>query len=175
VKDNVLQSHGTCKEVTKDITWLNNTLRHQSELYLQIRQLEYSLLLAVQHISELFSSVQYALLGKLPISLVSQVTLHRVLTNISLHLPKNYEFVAGIRRQDIHLYYELVKVSLVGKARVILLVMSDPLKTAAQFFTPYRTVVLPSRLSYDTFITYQLDYFYFGLAVDRTLITEADF
>jgi len=48
-----------------------------------MRQLEYSLMLAVQQIGELFSSVQYALLGKLPVSLLTQVTLHSILINIS--------------------------------------------------------------------------------------------
>jgi hypothetical protein len=41
----------------------------------------------------------------------------------------------------------------------------------------YKAVVLLSRLSIDTFITYQQDYYYFGLAVDQrdyTLLTEAD-
>ena len=70
-----------------------------------------------------------------------------------------------------------MKVFLVGNAHGIQLVLSVPLKTAAQLFTLYKIVVLPSRLSIDTFITYQLDYYYFGLAVDQrdyTLLTEAD-
>ena len=73
-------------------------------------------MLAVQQIGEIFSSVQYALLGKLPVSLVTPVTLHSILTNISLNLPDNYELVAGTKLQDVHLYYELVKVALVGNA-----------------------------------------------------------
>ena len=93
------------QDIAKNINWVNNTLRHHSDLFLQIRQLEYSLLLAVQQISELFSSVQYALLGKLPVGLVFPVILHSILTNISLHFPENYELVAGVRLQDIHLYY----------------------------------------------------------------------
>jgi hypothetical protein len=152
-------------------------LRHQSELYLHIRQLEYSLMLAVQQVGEIFSSVQYALLGKLPFILVTLVTLHSILTNISLNLPDSYELVAGTMFQDIHLYHELVKVALVGNAHGIQLVISVPLKTAAQLFTLYKIIVLTSRLSIDTFISYQLDYYYFGLAVDQrdyTLLTEAD-
>jgi len=85
--------------------------------------------------------------------------------------------VSGTRIQDIHLYYELVKVSLVGNAHVIHLVLSVPLKTATKLFTLYKIVVLPSRLSIDTFMSYQLYYLYFGLAVDQrhyTLLTEAD-
>jgi hypothetical protein len=51
------------------------------------------------------------------------------------------------------------------------------LKTAAQLFTLKKILVFPSRLYIDAFITYQLDYYYFGLAVDQrdyTLLTEAD-
>jgi len=177
VKDNVVQSHGRFQEVSKDIAWLNNTLRHQSEMYIHITQLEYSLMLAVQQIGELFSSVPYALLGKLPVSLVTPVTLHSILTNISLNLPDNYELVAGTKFQDIHLYYELVKLALVGNAHGVQLVISVPLKTAAQLFTLHKVLVFPTRLSPDTFLKYQLDYYYFGLAVDQrdyTLLTEAD-
>ena len=149
----------------------------KSELYLHIRQLEYSLMLTVQQIGELFYSVQYALLGKLPVSLVTPITLHSILTNISLNLPDNYELVAGTKFQDIHLYYELVKVALVSNAHGIQLVINVPLKTAAQLFTLYKILVFPSRLYIDTFITYQLDYYYFGLAMDQRnymLLTEAD-
>jgi len=177
MKDDVVQSHGRFQEVSKDIPWLNDTLRHQSKLYIHIRQLEYSLMLAVQQIGELFSSVQYALLGKLPVSLVTPVTLHSILTNISLNLPDNYELVAGTKLQDVHLYYELVKVALVGNAHGVQLVISVPLKTAAQLFTLFKILVFPMRLSPDTFLKYQLDYYYFGLAVeqrDYTLFTEAD-
>jgi len=177
MKDNVVQSHGRFQETSRNIAWLNDTLRHQSELYIHIRQLEYSLMLAVQQIGELFSSVQYALLGKLPVSLVTPVTLHSILTNIPLNLPENYELVAGTKLQDVHLYYELVKVTLVGNAHGVQLVISVPLKTAVQLFTLFKILVFPMRLSPDTFLKYQLDYYYFGLAVeqhDYTLFTEAD-
>jgi len=134
-------------------------------------------MLAVQQIGDLFSSVQYALLGKIPVSLVTPVTLHSILTNISLNLHDNYELVAGTKFQDIHLYYELVKVALVGNTHGVQLVISVLLKTGAQLFTLYKIFVFPTRLSINTFLTYQLDYYYFGLAVDQrdyTLLTEAD-
>jgi hypothetical protein len=50
---------------------------------------------------------------------------------------------------------KLLKVFLIGKAQGIQLVISIPLKTAAHLFTLYKAVVLPTRLSLDTFITYQ--------------------
>jgi hypothetical protein len=143
VKDNMLQSYGRFQETSKDIGWLNNTLQHQSELCIHIRQLEYSLMLVVQQIGELFSSVQYALLEKLPVSLINPVTLHSILTNISLNLPDNYELVAGTKFQDVHLYYELVRVALVSNAHGVQLVLSVPLKTAAQLFTLFKFLFSP--------------------------------
>jgi len=60
--------------------------------------------------------VQYALLGKLSVSLVTPTTLHRILTDISLYLHENYDLRAGNKIQDVHVYYELVKVAVVGNA-----------------------------------------------------------
>jgi len=117
-----VQSRGRFQEISKYIAWLNNTLRRQSELNLHIRQLEYSML-AVQQIGELFSSVQYAILGMLPVSLVTPVTLLSILTNISLNLPDNYELVARTKFQDIQIYCELVKIAYVGNAHGVQLVM----------------------------------------------------
>jgi len=154
VKDNVVKSHAKFQESSRDIAWLNDTLRHHSEMYIQVRQLEYSLMIAVQRIGELFSSVQYALLGKLPVNLVTPVTLHRILTDISLNLPENYELVAGTKIQDVHTYYELVKVALVGNAHGVQLVIRVPLKTAAQSFSLFKIVIFPMR-SHDSFLKYQ--------------------
>jgi len=105
-------------------------------------------MLVVQQIGELFSSVQYALLVKLPVTLVTLITLHSILTNISLNLPDNYELVARTKFQDIHLYYELVKVAFVGNAYDVQLVISAPLKTAAQLFTLYKILVFPFTVVY---------------------------
>jgi len=158
VKDNVVKSHSKFQESSWSIAWLNDTLRHQSEMYIHVRQLEYSLMLANQQISELFTSVQYALLGKLPVSLVTPTTLHRMLNDISLNLPENYELIAGTKIQDVHVYYELVKVAVVGNVHGVQLVIRVPLKTAAQLFSLFKTIVFPMRLSPYTFIRYQLKY-----------------
>jgi len=177
VKDNVVKSNAKFQESFRDITWLNDTLRHHSEMHVQVRQLEYSLMMSVQQIGELFSSVQYALLWKLPVNLVTPVTLHRILTDVSLNLPENYELVAGTKIQDVHTYYELVKVALVGNAHGVQLIIRVPLKTAVQSFSLFKIVAFPMRLSHDSVLRYQLEYSYFGLAVDQrdfALLTEAD-
>jgi len=113
-------------------------------------------MLAVQQIGELFSSVQYAQLGKFPVNLVTPITLQRMLTDISLNLPENYELVAGTKIQDVHVYYELVKVAVVGNAHGVKLVITVPLKTAAQLFSLFKIIVFPMRLSPDSFLKYQI-------------------
>jgi len=70
-----------------------------------------------------------------------------------------------------------MQVAVVGNAPGVQLVMRVPLKTAAQSFSLFKIVVFPMRLSPDSFLKYQLEYHYFGLAVDQrdfTLLTEAD-
>ena len=70
-----------------------------------------------------------------------------------------------------------MQVAVVGNAHGVQLVIRVPPKTAAQRFSLFKIIVFPMRLSPDTFIRYQLEYHYFGLAVDQrdyTLLTEAD-
>ena len=96
---------------------------------------------------------------------------------LSLNLPENYKLIVGTNLEDIHLYYELTKVAVVGNVHGIKLVMSIPLKTADQLFTLYKIVPLPSRISQETSVKYSLEYSYFVLASsqrDYLLLTEAD-
>ena len=142
-----------------------------------VGQLEFSLLLLIQQIDELFTAVQSHLQSRLPISVVNPTTLHGILGNVSLHLPENYQLIVSTNLEDIHLYYELIKVAIVGNVHGIRLVMSIPLKTADQLFTLYKIVPLPSRISEDTFVKYSLEYSQFALASsqrDFLLLTEAD-
>jgi len=47
-----------------------------------------------------------------------------------------------------------VKVALIGNAHGVQLVLSVPLKTAAQLFSLFKIFVFPMRLSPDTFLKY---------------------
>jgi hypothetical protein len=79
VKDVVIKSHDRFKEITRDVMWLNVTLRGMSELCILIRQLEFSILKLQENLDELFGALECVLLGKLPVSLVSPHTLHDIL------------------------------------------------------------------------------------------------
>jgi len=116
-------------------------------------------------------------LGKLPISFVNPTTLQNILRNVSLQLPENFELIAGTRVQNIHLYYKLISVTVMGDAHGIKLLINVPLKTAESYFTLYRIIALPTRLTNDKLIRYQIDFPYFGLnhnQHDYVLLNEAD-
>ena len=58
-----------------------------------------------------------------------------MLKNVSLQLPDRYELIAGIRAENVHLYYELVKVSIAATTHGIKLIVSVPLKGTDRHFT----------------------------------------
>ena len=76
-----------------------------------IRELEYALLQLTYQVDKLLMAVQYTLSGKFPITIIGPNVLYSILRNISLCLPENYELIAGTKFDNIHLYYELIKVT----------------------------------------------------------------
>jgi hypothetical protein len=77
---------------------------------------------------------------------------------------------------NIHLYYELATVTLVGNTHGIKIIVNVPSKTASQQFTLYKIIVLPSRMSDYNFVKYVTEFSYFGLDDshrDYILLTEA--
>ena len=80
--------------------------------------------------------------------------LNDILRNMPFHLPDNYELLAGTKWENIHLYYDLVKVAMVRNSHNIKMIMSIPLRTANQHFTLHKLIVLPTRISEDKIIKY---------------------
>ena len=99
--------------------WLNLTINSQSSVYMAVRQLEFAVLQLTQQIDELLAATQSILQGKLPIALVKPTILNNILRNVTLNLPENYELVAGTSRENIHLYYDLIKVLVLGNVHGI--------------------------------------------------------
>jgi len=58
----------------------------------------------------------------------------------------------------------LIKVTTVGNAHGIKLILEVPLKTEIQSFTLFRIIALPTPVLNDTFAQYELEYEYFGLS-----------
>jgi len=73
-------------------------------------------------------------------AILSKNILHSILRNISLCLPENYELIAGTNFENIHLYYELIKVTAVGNAHGIKLILKVPLKTASNNRIAYSSI-----------------------------------
>lgn len=94
---------------------------------------------------------------------------------MSFHLPEGYGFLA--RAENIHLYYTLVNVTVVGDSHCVKLVLNVLLKTASRYFVLHNTIALPSRISDNIFAQYLLDFPYFDLDnIQRhhILFTEAE-
>jgi hypothetical protein len=98
--------------------------------------------------------------------------------NVSFHLHEGYELIAGTRINNVHLYYELIRVSAVANTICIHLLMHVPLQTTERHYTLFRLITLPIRVSSDKFVQYIVDYTYFGLQHNQQiylLLTETDY
>jgi hypothetical protein len=158
--------------------WFNVTVHGQSEMYTTIRQLEFALLHLVQQLDDLFAAIRCVIQGNLPIKLIDPATLQDILRNVTLNLPDSYELIVGTKTENIHLYYQIAKVSVVANAQYIKLIVNIPLKTTAHHFTLYKMIILPERVSSDKFIQYSVDYLYFAIQTgkrDYILLSEMDF
>ena len=58
IKENLVQSHNQFQQVTRDILWLNITLRSQNTLHSTFKQLELTLAQLTQQIDDLFDAIQ---------------------------------------------------------------------------------------------------------------------
>jgi hypothetical protein len=176
VRNELVQSHDRHVQLTRDVMSLNLTL-NQSALFTVVRQLEYALLQLTHQVDTLLNAVQYTLSVKLPITVIGPNILDSILRNISICLPETNEIIAGTKFDDIHAYYELIKVTSVGTAHGIKLILEVPLKTESQRFTLFKIIALPVLVFNDTFALYQLHYDNFGLSYsqrDFLLLTTAN-
>ena len=98
--------------------------------------------------------------------------------NVTLHLPERYELMVGTRTENVHIYYELAKVSLVANARGIKLIVCVPPKTSNSYFDLYRIVILLQPIASNKHVRYSIDYTYFRIQHskrDYLLFTENDY
>jgi len=174
----MIDSHDRFFETTRDILWLNVTVHSQSEVYMAVRQLEFALFQLTQRVDQLLAAIQYALQGKLPVTLIGSSVLYDIVRNVSFHLPGGYELVAGTTRQNIFFYYELITVAMFGDSHSLRLIMKIPMKTTEQLFALYELVALPEIIKAEgKFVKYSLEYPFFGLSLSRrdyVLLSAAD-
>jgi len=118
VKNFMIDSHDRFYESTRDILWLNVTVHSQSKVYMAVGQLEFALFQLTQHVEELLAAIQYALQGKLMVTLIGPSVLHEITCNVTFHLPGGYELFAGTRKENTWLYYESITVACSGTVTV---------------------------------------------------------
>jgi hypothetical protein len=126
----------------------------RSTLFIYDDSTELAVLQLTQQLDELMDAIQYIIMGKLPVNLINPITLQNILKNVSLHLSENYELIAGARKENIHLYYDLITVAAIGDAHHIKIILNVPLKTTNCYFVLYKILALPTRTFNDTFNIY---------------------
>ena len=122
--------------------------------------------------------MQCMILGNFPIKLIDFTTLQNILRNVTLSLPNGYELIVGTKTENIHLYYQIAKVSMIANAHHIKLIVNIPLKTYNKDFALYRLITLPERVSDDKFVQYSVDFPHLGLQNDQhnyILLTESQY
>ena len=164
----MIDSRDRFLETTRDILWLNLTVHSQSEVYMAVRQLEFALFQLTQQVDELLAAIQYALQGKLPVTLIGPSVLNSIICNVSFHLPEGYELVTGTKRQNIFLYYDLIAVAMVGDSHNLRIIMKIPLRTTEQIFSLYELIALPEIIVGDKLVKYSFEYPFFGLSLSRS-------
>ena len=103
--------------------------------------------------------------------------LQTILRNVNLQLPEGYELIVNSKTENVHLFYELARVSLVANIHGIKLIITLPLNTAQCHFTLYKIITLPERISSNKYVPYSIDYTFLIQHSNRDylLLTEADF
>ena len=95
--------------------------------------------------------------GRLSIKLVNPTGLQSILRKVTLRLPENFELIAGKNTGNIHSYRDLTTVSIVANSQCISLLLNVHLKLAHRYFTLFKVMYLPTRLSSDKFLQYSVD------------------
>jgi len=80
----------------------------QREAATAIRELEFAFTQLEISIEEFMEAMQYVLIGKFPVNLISPILLREILKNVTLVLPEGNELVRSIKLQCMYWYYEIV-------------------------------------------------------------------
>jgi hypothetical protein len=178
IRENIVYSHDHIQQVTGNMIWLNITIYEQNTLYSTIKQMVLTLSQLSQHVDDLFDAVQYSIQRKLPLKLISPIALQNILRNVTLKLPEGYELIAGTSLENIHLYYDLVRFSVVANVHSIKLLLRVPLKPANRHFTLFRIITFPIRFSSDKYVQYVVEHAYLGIQHSQQayiLLSETSF
>ena len=91
-------------------------------------------------------AMQYVLIGKVPVNLISPIVLWEIWKNVTLILPEGNELVASIKLQCMYWYYEIVEAVMLADLHSFVLILYVPLKTVKRHFELFKIVALPARI-----------------------------
>jgi len=77
-------------------------------------------------------ALQYVQLGKTPLNLIGPTMLREMLKNVTLVLPEGYELIAGLRPNNVYLYYEIIQAIMLADVHSFKLILYVPLKTLSR-------------------------------------------
>src|SRR5215470_16358021 len=104
--------------------------------------------------------MQYVMHGKIPVNLLNPTTLGSLLKNVTLLLPENLELFAGIKHNNLYMYYQIVETAILADVHSFKIMLKVPLKAMNQEFKLYKMVVYPTRILVNQYARFVLEYQY---------------
>jgi hypothetical protein len=147
VKSLMLDSQRWLEKTDLAVHLLNVTIFNETSVFTYLRKLEFSLLQLQLQIKELKGGIQDTLTGRLSMNLISPKLLYDILRNLTLSLPDGYTLFTSINKEDIHLYYESIAVTVLVDKTSIKLMISVPFKTFHAEYQLLRVITLPHRVA----------------------------
>ena len=117
-------------------------------------------------------AMQYVMIGRVPVNLITPVMLQEMLKNVKLVLRDGYELIIGLNPNNVYLYYEVIQTAMLADTHSFKLVLNVPLKTVGRQYELYKMVVIPTRILNNTYAQFEIgkDYFAINL-LQRTYLT----
>jgi hypothetical protein len=75
---------------------------------------------------------------------------------MSLWYFRKFDIIAGLHPNNVFMYYEVIQTVMLADSHNFKLVLNIPLKSLNRQFFLYRMVVLPLRVSNNTFVQFEI-------------------
>ena len=117
-------------------------------------------------------AMQYVMIGRVPVNLITPLMLQEMLKNVTLVLRDGYDLIIGLTPNNVYLYYEVIQTAMLADTHSFKLVLNVPLKTVGRQYELYKMVVIPTRILNNTYAQFEIgkDYFAINL-LQRTYLT----
>jgi len=152
LKDIAMRSQEKFQEIATKLEWGNL----QREAAMAIRELEFTLTQLEISIDEFMNAMQYVMIGRVPVNLISPTILQDMLKNVTLVLPESYELIVRLSPNNVYLYYEVIQTAMLADMHSLKLVLDVPIKTVSRQYELYKTVVLPTHIFNNTYAWFEI-------------------